>query len=62
MIEAVVYSETLGLFRCEVLARNDDQALIRVAGVARPMVVPIKIVFELEDGQVWRDGKIVETR
>jgi hypothetical protein len=60
MTETVVYSETLGLFRCTVLGRNDDQALIRVEDVARPMVVPSKIIFELEDGQAWRDGQIVE--
>jgi hypothetical protein len=59
-VTTVVYSETLGLFRCEVLGRNDDQVLIRVEDVARPMVVPAKLIFELEDGQAWREGKIVE--
>jgi hypothetical protein len=24
------------------------------------MVVPAKLIFELEDGQAWREGKIVE--
>jgi hypothetical protein len=56
----VVYSEKLGLYRCTVLGRNEHQALIRVEGTRRPMSVPTSLVFELENGQTWRDGEIVE--
>ena len=55
----VVFSEKLGLFQCEIVARNEQRVLVRLDGVQRPLSVPAGDVFELEPGQVWHAGKIV---
>jgi hypothetical protein len=56
----VVFSERLGLFRCEVVARNEQRALIRLDGVQRALSVPACDVFELAPGQTLRGGVILD--
>jgi hypothetical protein len=58
--EHVVWSKSLGLIPCAVVAENEKRCLVQIAGAGRTMNVQRAHVFELRPGFEIKRGRLQE--